>query len=144
MGASEVYTRNRIPQSRNPSHPALLRGWSRRIGDHRTPVSNDRCRVRVSCFSVFQVSGFGFGVSGFRFQIAGSRFQVAGLRFHVSGFRIQVSGFRVERLVIYCQTTGVSAAHATHCATYCTPCRPLIRAFSGWIRTPPPTGFGYL
>ena len=44
-----------------------------------------------------------------------------------------------ERLVIYCQTTGVSAAHATHCATYCTPCRPLIRAFSGWIRTPPPT-----
>ena len=44
-----------------------------------------------------------------------------------------------ERLLIYCQTTGVSAAHATHCATYCTPCRPLIRAFSGWIRTPPPT-----
>ena len=43
------------------------------------------------------------------------------------------------RLVIYCQTTGVSAALATHCATYCTPCRPLIRAFSGWIRTPPPT-----
>ena len=30
-----------------------------------------------------------------------------------------------ERLVIYCQTTRVSAAHATHCATYCTPCRPL-------------------
>ena len=28
---------------------------------------------------------------------------------------------RRERLVIYCQTTGVSAAHATHCATYCTP-----------------------
>jgi hypothetical protein len=46
----------------------------------------------------------------------------------------------LERLVIYCQTTGASAAHATHCATYCTPCRPLIRAFSGWIRTPPPTG----
>jgi len=23
-----------------------------------------------------------------------------------------------ERLVIYCQTTGVSAAHASHCATY--------------------------
>ena len=44
-----------------------------------------------------------------------------------------------ERLVIYCQTTGVSAAHATYGATYCTPCRPLIRAFSGWIRTPPPT-----
>ena len=44
-----------------------------------------------------------------------------------------------ERLVIYCQTTGVSPAHAARCATYCTPCRPLIRAFSGWIRTPPPT-----
>ena len=44
-----------------------------------------------------------------------------------------------ERLVIYRQTTSVSAAHASHCATYCTPCRPLIRAFSGWIRTPPPT-----
>jgi len=44
-----------------------------------------------------------------------------------------------ERLVIYCQTTSVSAAHATHCATYCTPCRPLLRAFSGWIQTPPPT-----
>jgi hypothetical protein len=43
-----------------------------------------------------------------------------------------------ERLKIYCQITGVSAAHAMHCATYCTPCRPLIRAFSGWIRTPPP------
>ena len=42
-------------------------------------------------------------------------------------------------MVTYCQTTGVIASHATHCATYCTPCRPLIRAFSGWIRTPPPT-----
>jgi alpha-tubulin suppressor-like RCC1 family protein len=31
------------------------------------------------------------------------------------------------------------AAHATHCATYCTLCRPLIRACSGWILTPPPT-----
>ena len=47
-------------------------------------------------------------------------------------------------MVIYCQTTGASAAHATHCATYCTPCRPLIRAFSGWIRTPPPTLLGNL
>ena len=25
------------------------------------------------------------------------------------------------------------------CYTYCTPCRPLIRAFSGWILTPPPS-----
>jgi hypothetical protein len=54
-----------------------------------------------------------------------------------------VQGWGTERLVIYCQTTGVSAAHATHCATYCTPCRPLIRAFSGWIRTPPPNLFSF-
>ena len=43
-----------------------------------------------------------------------------------------------KRLVIYCQTTSVSTAHATHCATYCTPNQPLMRAFSGSIRTPPP------
>jgi len=45
-------------------------------------------------------------------------------------------------LVIYCQTTSVIAAHAAHCATYCTWCRPLIRAFSRWIRIPPPTWGG--
>jgi hypothetical protein len=44
-----------------------------------------------------------------------------------------------ERLVIYCRTTSASAAHATHCATFCTPCQPLLRAFSGWIRSPPPS-----
>ena len=43
-----------------------------------------------------------------------------------------------KKLVIHCQTTSVSVAHATHCASYCTPWRPLMRAFSGWIRTPPP------
>ena len=49
---------------------------------------------------------------------------------------------------MYCQTSSVSSAHATHCATYCTPCRPLIRALSGWIGTLPsinmyaePSGF---
>ena len=26
----------------------------------------------------------------------------------------------------------------THCASYCAPCQPLLRAFSGWIRSPPP------
>ena len=36
-----------------------------------------------------------------------------------------------ERLVIYCQTTSVSAAHATHCAAYCSPCRPLMRPHRG-------------
>ena len=35
--------------------------------------------------------------------------------------------------------TSVSTAHATHYATYCTPCRPLMRAFSRQIRTPHPT-----
>ena len=49
-----------------------------------------------------------------------------------------------ERLVIYCQTTSVSAAYATHCATYYTPCRPLIRAFPGWIPPPPPTQGNHL
>jgi hypothetical protein len=44
-------------------------------------------------------------------------------------------------LVIYCQTFSVSAAH--DCAAYCTPCRPLIRAFSGWILSPPPTPFSF-
>ena len=44
-----------------------------------------------------------------------------------------------ERLVVYFQTSSVSAAHATHCATNCSPCRPLIRAFPGWIRTPDST-----
>ena len=29
----------------------------------------------------------------------------------------------------WCQTTSVSAAHATHCATHCTPCRPLIPGY---------------
>ena len=44
-----------------------------------------------------------------------------------------------ERLVIYCRTTSASAAHATHCATFCTPCQPPLRAFSRWIRSPPPS-----
>ena len=26
----------------------------------------------------------------------------------------------------------------SHCATYCTPCRPLLRAVSGWILSPSP------
>ena len=41
-----------------------------------------------------------------------------------------------ERLVVYYHSTSASAAHATHCATYCIPSRPHIRAFSQWIRTP--------
>ena len=51
---------------------------------------------------------------------------------------VQCRGWRGrrERLVIYCQTSSVSAAHATHCAAYC---RPLLPVFSGWILTAPPT-----
>ena len=45
-----------------------------------------------------------------------------------------------QRLVLYCRTTSVSAAHAAHCATHFTPCWPTIRDFFGWIRTPPPNG----
>ena len=33
--------------------------------------------------------------------------------------------------MIYCQTASVSAAHATRCATYCTPCQQLMRGFFG-------------
>ena len=52
-----------------------------------------------------------------------------------------------ERLVFYCRTTSASTAPytsrrmccPTHCASYCAPCQPLLRAFSGWIRSPPPT-----
>ena len=40
-------------------------------------------------------------------------------------------GCHSERLVIYCRTRSVSAAHATHCAAYCTSCRPRISAFPG-------------
>ena len=53
----------------------------------------------------------------------------------------------LKRLVCYCQTTNVSTAPGTsrrmccptHCATYCAPCQPLSRAFSGWIRSSYPT-----
>ena len=52
-----------------------------------------------------------------------------------------------ERSVFYCQTTSAITApctyrrmcYPTHCTTHCAPCQPLLRPFSGWIRTPPPT-----
>ena len=31
--------------------------------------------------------------------------------------------------------------HPARCATFCTPCRPLLRAASRWIRSPPPTPY---
>jgi len=52
-----------------------------------------------------------------------------------------------QRLVFCCRTTSASTAPCTsrrmccptHGAGYCAPCQPLLRAFSGWIRSPPPT-----
>ena len=52
-----------------------------------------------------------------------------------------------ERLVFHCRTTSASAAPCTsrrmscltHCASYGAPCQPLLREFSGWIRSEPPT-----
>jgi len=52
-----------------------------------------------------------------------------------------------QRLVFYCRTASASTApctsrrmcYPTHCANYCAPCQPLLRAFSGWVRSPPPT-----
>ena len=56
-------------------------------------------------------------------------------------------GWVVERLVFHCRTTSASTAPCTsrwmccpvHRASYCGPYQPLLRAFSGWIRYPPPT-----
>ena len=53
----------------------------------------------------------------------------------------------MQRLVFYCRETSASTASCTsrrmcspaHCASCCAPCQPLLRAFSGWIRSPPPT-----
>jgi hypothetical protein len=50
-----------------------------------------------------------------------------------------IQGYLAQRdWYFFCRTTSVSAAHATHCATYCTPCQPLLRDFPGWIRSRPP------
>ena len=51
----------------------------------------------------------------------------------------------IERLAFYCLTTSASTAPCTsrrmfcptHCASYRAPCQPLLRAFPGWIRSPP-------
>ena len=52
-----------------------------------------------------------------------------------------------ERLVFYHRKTSSSTApctsrracYPTHCANYSAPCQPRLRAFSRWIRSPPPT-----
>ena len=49
-------------------------------------------------------------------------------------------------MLFYCRTTSASTAPRTprrtccptHCASYCAPYQPLLRAISGWIRSPPP------
>jgi len=49
------------------------------------------------------------------------------------------------RLVFDCRTTSASTSPCpsirmccpTHCASYCAPCQPLLRAFSGLVRCPP-------
>ena len=56
---------------------------------------------------------------------------------------------KTDRLVFYCRTPSSSTTPCTsrrtccpactHCASYCAPCQPLLRAFSGWIRSPPLT-----
>ena len=53
----------------------------------------------------------------------------------------------LKRLVSHCRTTSARSAPCTsrrvccltYCASYCAPCQPLLRAFSGWIRSPPLT-----
>jgi len=49
-----------------------------------------------------------------------------------------------EGLVFHCRRNSASTAPCTsrrmcfptHCASYCAPCQPLLRAFPGWIREP--------
>jgi len=53
-------------------------------------------------------------------------------------------GWSSERLVFYCRTASASTAPGTsrkmscptHCASYWAPFQPLLRAFSGWVRSP--------
>ena len=48
-----------------------------------------------------------------------------------------------ERFAFYCRKISASTASCTsrrmccptHCASYCASCQPLLRAFSGWIRS---------
>ena len=37
------------------------------------------------------------------------------------------------------RTLHIQKCCPTHCANYCAPCQPLLRASSGWIRSSPPT-----
>ena len=71
------------------------------------------------------------------------------IRIWVLGARRCVSPVEAvcKRLVFHCRTTSASTAPfasrrmccPTHCASDCAPCQPLLREFSGWNRSPPPT-----
>ena len=41
------------------------------------------------------------------------------------------------KITAICTSRGICCP--THCASYCGPCQPLLRAFPGWIRSPQPT-----
>ena len=85
--------------------------------------------------------------SGGVLQGSGCRGEALGCRVEGLGFRFEAPAPRGERLVFYCRTTSASTAPCTsrrmccpmHCASYCVPCQQLLPAFSGWIRSPPPT-----
>ena len=65
----------------------------------------------------------------------------------VIGVGIWTGSLPTERLVFFCRTNSVNNATCTcsrmccpaHCASYCTPCQPLWRAFEGRFRSPPST-----
>ena len=72
----------------------------------------------------------------------------SGARSRRRGLAGRSTGRKVaQRLVVYYPTTSASTAPCisrrsccpTQCASYCAPCQPLRRAFSGWIRSPLPT-----
>ena len=74
-------------------------------------------------------------------QLVNSRMRIAMLFFLPQLMHL------IERTVSFCRPTSASAAPCTsrrmccpmHCASYCASCPLLLRAFSGFIRSPPPT-----
>jgi len=98
--------------------------------------------------------GLGFGVQVSRFQrsVADEYLQRLPIIFfkqlrRLPNSRTNPHTSQREGLVFYCRTTSASTAPCTsrsmccptHCASYCAPCLPLLRAFFGWIRSPSPT-----
>jgi hypothetical protein len=108
---------------------------------NETPPPPPDCRISDSMCRVEGTVSGAFWVEGVISRIWGQSFGHSPTLNLEADSSTRYGGWGLTRLVIYCQTTSVSAENATHCATYCTPCRPLIRAFSGWIRTPRGRGF---